>query len=85
MARLERKSRPGGRRGACWLSAHFPRLFVALLHVWLISHDIMPWYKYSGITAALLWTWLGVLWRQPSIWILNIIMILIYLKGMFNL
>jgi hypothetical protein len=59
--------------------------FIALLHVWLISHDIMPWYKYSGICAALLWTWLGFLWRQPSIWILNIIMVLIYLKGMFNL
>ena len=59
--------------------------FVALLHVWLISHDIMPWYKYSGITAALLWTWLGFLWRQPSIWILNIIMVLIYLKGMLHL
>jgi len=59
--------------------------FVALLHVWLISHDIMPWYKYSGISAALLWTWLGFLWRQPSIWILNTIMVLIYLKGMFNL
>ena len=59
--------------------------FIALLHVWLISNDIMPWYKYSGITTALLWTWLGFLWRQPSIIMLNIIMILIYLKGMLHL
>ena len=54
---------------------------MALIHVWLISHDVEPWYKYTGVTQAALWLWLGVLWRQPSIILLNVIMILIYIKG----
>jgi hypothetical protein len=58
---------------------------VALLHVILVSHDVAPWYKFTGILAAALWTWLGFLWRQPSIWILNIVMVMIYLKGMFGI
>jgi hypothetical protein len=54
---------------------------MALIHVWLISHDVEPWYKYTGVTQAALWLWLGVLWQQPSIMLLNVIMILIYIKG----
>ncbi len=58
---------------------------MALIHVWFISHDIEPWYKYTGVTQAGLWLWLGVLWRQPSIILLNIIMIAIYFKGIVGL
>lgn len=58
---------------------------MALIHVWFISHDIEPWYKYTGIIQAGLWLWLGVLWRQPSIIILNTIMIAIYFKGIVGL
>lgn len=58
---------------------------MALVHVWFISHDIEPWYKYTGITQAGLWLWLGVLWHQPSIILLNIIMIAIYFKGIIGL
>ena len=58
---------------------------MALIHVWLISHDVEPWYKYTGVTQAALWLWLGVLWRQPSIILLNVIMILIYIKGIVGL
>lgn len=58
---------------------------MALVHVWLISHDVEPWYKYTGVTQAALWLWLGVLWKQPSIVLLNIVMILIYVKGIFGL
>lgn len=58
---------------------------MALVHVWFISHDIEPWYKYTGITQAGLWLWLGVLWRQPSIIMLNIIMIAIYFKGIVGI
>jgi hypothetical protein len=54
---------------------------MALIHVWLISHDIEPWYKYTGVAQAGLWLWLGILWRQPSIILLNVIMIAIYVKG----
>jgi len=58
---------------------------MALVHVWLISHDIQPWYKYTGVTQAALWLWLGLLWRQPSVIILNIVMIAMYLKGILGL
>jgi hypothetical protein len=58
---------------------------VALLHVWLTAHDVMPYYKFTGLLAAALWTLLGVLWRQPSIWILNSIFIVMYIKGIINL
>ena len=58
---------------------------MALIHVWLISHDIQPWYKYTGVTQAALWLWLGLLWRQPSVIMLNVVMIAMYLKGIFGL
>ncbi len=57
---------------------------LALLHVYVTAHDIYPWYKFSGITTALLWTWLGYLWRQNVLIVLNIIMVLIYLKGILG-
>jgi hypothetical protein len=58
---------------------------MALVHVWLISHDIQPWYKYTGVLQASLWLWLGFLWRQPSVILLNVVMIVIYLKGIVGL
>jgi hypothetical protein len=58
---------------------------MALIHVWLISHDIQPWYKYTGVLQASLWLWLGVLWRQPSVMLLNVVMIGIYIKGIMGL
>ena len=58
---------------------------MALVHVWLISHDIQPWYKYTGVTQASLWLWLGLLWRQPSVIMLNVVMIAMYLKGILGL
>jgi len=57
---------------------------LALVHVYVTAHDIYPWYKFSGITTALLWLWLGHLWQQPSLVILNAIMVLIYLKGILG-
>ena len=57
---------------------------VALVHVYLTGHDVMPYYKFTGLLAAGLWTWLGFLWVQPSIWILNLIMVLMYIEGIFK-
>jgi hypothetical protein len=59
--------------------------FMALVHVWLISHDIQPYYKFTGVFQATLWLWLGLLWRQPSVILLNVVMIAIYLKGIIGL
>lgn len=58
---------------------------MALVHVWLISHDIQPLYKYTGVLQASLWLWLGFLWRQPSVILLNVIMIGIYIKGILGI
>jgi hypothetical protein len=58
---------------------------MALVHVWLISHDIQPWYKYTGVVQAGLWLWLGFLWRQPSVILLNVVMIGIYIKGILGI
>ena len=58
---------------------------MALIHVWLISHDIQPYYKFTGVFQASLWLWLGLLWRQPSVIMLNVVMIVIYLKGIIGL
>ena len=58
---------------------------LALVHVYVVSHDIQSWYKFTGFTCAFLWTWLGYLWRQSSIVLLNAIMMAIYLKGILGL
>ena len=58
---------------------------MALIHVWLISHDVQPWYKYTGVVQAGLWLWLGFLWRQPSVILLNVVMIVIYIKGILGI
>lgn len=57
---------------------------MALVHVWLISHDIQPWYKYTGLLQASLWLWLGFLWRQPNVVLLNFVMIAIYINGIMG-
>ena len=56
--------------------------FCALLTVYLTSHDIIPLNKYVGTLTAIIWLWLGILWKQPSMWILNIIMVGLYVKGL---
>jgi hypothetical protein len=58
---------------------------IALLHVYLVAHDIAPYYKYTGLINAGLWVWVSVLWREPSVIILNTIMIIIYIKGLLFL
>ena len=56
--------------------------FASLTLVYLTSHDIIPYNKYAGLVAANLWMWLGVLWREPSIWITNAIFAIIYISGL---
>lgn len=57
----------------------------ALATVYLTSHDIVPLNKYVGTFTAVMWLLLGVLWKQPSMWILNIIMIALYVKGILGI
>lgn len=56
----------------------------ALLTVYLTGHDFVPINKYMGVITAVLWLWLGILWKQPSMWILNTIMIALYVSGIWS-
>jgi hypothetical protein len=58
---------------------------ITLAHVWVTAHDVSPWYKYTGITVSLLWSYLGYLWREPSLIFLNLFLAAIYLKGILGL
>ena len=62
-----------------WLATVF-----ALITVYLTSHDIIPINKYMGILTAFLWMWLGFMWKQPSMWVLNIIMLFLYINGLLS-
>lgn len=56
--------------------------FVALTHVFLTAHDVGPYYKFTGILNASLWILLSFLWKEPSLIILNLIMVAIYIHGL---
>ena len=56
--------------------------FVALTHVVLTAHDVAPYYKFSGLLNAGLWVLLSFLWKEPSLILLNIIMVGIYVHGL---
>lgn len=71
-------------RGLDWY-VQWSATILALIHVWFVSHDIESWYKITGVAQAGLWLWLGILWRQTPIILLNIIMVGIYLKGIVGL
>ena len=62
-----------------WLATVF-----ALITVYLTSHDMIPINKYMGILTAFLWMWLGFMWKQPSMWVLNIIMLFLYINGLLS-
>lgn len=57
--------------------------FVALTHVVLTAHDVAPYYKFSGLLNASLWVLLSFLWKEPSLILLNVIMVAIYVHGLF--
>jgi len=44
--------------------------------------DIIPLNKILFLLGCVLWAWGGVLWRQPSLWILNVFCGLLYIIGL---
>lgn len=58
--------------------------FLTLIHVYLTAHDVAPWYKLTGLTVAILWSWVGYLWREPSMIYLNLFLAALYIKGMLS-
>jgi hypothetical protein len=57
---------------------------LTLLHVYLTAHDVAPWYKVTGLTVALLWSYTGHLWKEPSMIFLNLFLAAIYVKGILG-
>lgn len=46
------------------------------------AFDINPLNKILFLLGCILWTWVGVLWKQPSLWILNIFCAMVYIVGL---
>lgn len=46
------------------------------------SYDITPYNKIMGAITAVLWLGVGVLWREPSMWIINTVFALVYMSGL---
>jgi hypothetical protein len=46
------------------------------------AFDIVPLNKILFLLGSVLWAWVGVLWRQPSLWILNVFCGLFYIIGL---
>ena len=48
------------------------------------AFDIVPANKILFLVGCVLWTWVGVLWRQPSLWILNLFCGIVYVVGLIR-
>jgi hypothetical protein len=47
------------------------------------AFDITPVNKVLFLIGCSLWTWVGVIWRQPSLWTLNLFCGAIYVAGLW--
>jgi len=45
------------------------------------AFDFLPWNKVLFLLGCMLWTCVGIIWRQPSLWSLNIFCGIIYIMG----
>jgi hypothetical protein len=48
------------------------------------AFDITPANKVLFVMGCVLWAWVGFIWRQPSLWSLNIFCCIVYLIGIFR-
>ena len=46
------------------------------------AFDIHPWNKVLFLVGSLLWTVVGIMWRQPSLWTLNAFCAILYIIGL---
>lgn len=54
----------------------------SLILVITTSWDITPLNKYFGFLAASLWGYLGLLWREPSMYLVNGLFAALYVTGL---
>jgi hypothetical protein len=48
------------------------------------AFDIIPLNKILLLLGCALWGWVGWIWRQPSIWVLNLYCSVIYVVGLLR-
>lgn len=48
------------------------------------AFDITPINKLFFLLGCIMWAWVGMLWRQPSLWSLNLFCGIIYLAGLIQ-
>ncbi len=47
------------------------------------SFDFVPLNKYLFLLGSIFWMLVGFVWRQPSLWSMNLLISLIYILGFF--
>lgn len=58
--------------------------FVIVLATLANAFDVVPLNKVLFLLGCGLWGWVGVLWRQPSLWSLNAFCGLVYIVGLLR-
>jgi len=48
------------------------------------AFDVTPLNKILFLVGCGLWTWVGILWKQPSLWLLNVFCALVYIAGFLS-
>ena len=48
------------------------------------SFDFVPLNKYLFLIGSLAWMAVGILWRQPSLWTMNLVVSGIYILGFLS-
>jgi len=56
----------------------------SLLTVFLTSQDYVPYNKWSGLVAGILWVTLGFLWRERFMIFPNLIFAALYILGLLK-
>ena len=65
-----------------WLLKWTANLII-LAGAFTTSFDIVPLNKYLFLLGSVCWMIVGFIWRQPSLWTMNVIVSAIYIAGFF--
>lgn len=58
--------------------------FVIVLATLANAFDVVPLNKILFLVGCGLWAWVGVLWRQPALWSLNVFCGIVYIVGLLR-
>lgn len=61
-----------------WIST-----ILIIIGVILTSFDFTPLNKVILLLGAIGWTWVGILWKHKSVWLLNGFIAIVYTVGLF--